>query len=133
MLIRAVVHAADIRDRDGAKLALAGIGERCPTLRQPWLDAGCQGTAATWIERDLGLSVAAVRKPRRRIRWPADQERPPMPTGFRVLPRRWVVERTVAWLGRYRRLSKDYEALPATEDAWIHPAMSSLMPARLAR
>jgi putative transposase len=56
-----------------------------------------------------------------------------MPTGFQVLPRRWVVERTFAWLGRYRRLSKDYEALPATEEAWIYLAMSSLMLARLAR
>jgi putative transposase len=50
-----------------------------------------------------------------------------------VLPRRWVVERTFAWLGRHRRLSKDYEALPATEEAWISPAMTRLMLARLAR
>ena len=55
-----------------------------------------------------------------------------MPTGFQVLPRRWVVERTFAWLGRYRRLSKDYEALPETEEAWIYLAMSSLMLARFA-
>ncbi len=56
-----------------------------------------------------------------------------MATGFQVLPRRWVVERTFAWLGRYCRLSKDYEALPASEEAWISLAMSSLMLARLAR
>ena len=55
-----------------------------------------------------------------------------MPSGFQVLPRRWVVERTFAWLGRYRRLSKDDEALPATEEAWISLAISSLMLARLA-
>ena len=87
----------------------------------------------TWIEQNLGLSVTVVRKPRRWVRWPADQEPPPLPTGFQVLPRRWVVERTFAWLGRYRRLSKDYEALPATEEAWIYLAMSSLMLARLAK
>jgi putative transposase len=133
LLIRAVVHAASISDRDGAKLVLAGIGERCPTLRQLWLDAGYQGTAVTWIEQELGLSVTVVRKPRRWVRWPADQEPPPMPTGFQVLPRRWVVERTFAWLGRYRRLSKDYEALPETEEAWIYLAMSSLLLARLAK
>lgn len=56
-----------------------------------------------------------------------------MATGFQVLPRRRVVERTFAWLGRYRRLSKDYEGLSATEEAWIHLAMSSLMLARLAQ
>jgi putative transposase len=56
-----------------------------------------------------------------------------MPSGFQLLPRRWVLERTCAWLGRYRRLSKDYEALPETEEAWMYLAMSNLMLARLAR
>jgi putative transposase len=130
--VRVVVHAADISDRDGAKVVLAGIGEQAPTLRHLWLDAGYQGETVSWIEQDLGLSVTVVRKPRRWIWWPADQEPPPLPAGFQVLPRRWVVERTFAWLGRYRRLSKDYEALPATEEAWIHLAMSCLMLARLA-
>ena len=87
----------------------------------------------TWIEQTLGLSVTVVRKPRRWVRCPVDQDPLLMPTGFQVLPRRWVVERTFAWLGRYRRLLKDYEALPATEEAWIYLAMSSLMLARLAR
>ena len=53
--------------------------------------------------------------------------------GFKVQPRRWVVERTFAWLNKYRRLSKDYEALPETEEAWIYLAMARLMTARLAR
>jgi len=53
--------------------------------------------------------------------------------GFHVLPRSWMVERTFAWLGRYRRLSKDYEALPGTEEAWIYLAMIRLMLARMAR
>jgi len=56
-----------------------------------------------------------------------------MPTGLPILPRRWVVERTFAWLGRSRRLSKDYEALPETEAAGIHLAMIRLMVARLAK
>jgi transposase len=133
LVLKAVVHPADVSDRDGAQIVLAGITDRVPTLRHLWVDAGYQGSAVTWIEQTLGLSVTVVRKPRRWLRCPADQEPPPMPTGFRVLPRRWVVERTFAWLGRYRRLSQDDEALPETEEAWIHLAMSSLMLARLAK
>jgi putative transposase len=132
-VLKTVVHAADGSDRDGARLVLSAITQQYPTLRHLWVDAGYQGSAVTWIEKNLGLRVTVVRKPRRWIRVAADQDPPPLPTGFQVLPRRWVVERTFAWLGRYRRLSKDYEALPATEEAWIHLAMSSLMLARLAK
>jgi putative transposase len=132
-VLKTVVHAADVSDRDGARLVLNAITQQYPTLRHLWVDAGYQGSAVTWIEKNLGLRVTVVRKPRRWIRVAADQDPPPLPTGFQVLPRRWVVERTFAWLGRYRRLSKDYEALPATEEAWIHLAMSSLMLARLAK
>lgn len=112
---------------------LDGIGARYPRLSKLWVDAGYAGKLVTWIEQTLGWSVTVVRRPRRWVWWPADQEPPPMPRGFQLLPRRWVVERTFAWLGRYRRLSKDYEALPATEEAWIYLAMSSLMLARLAK
>jgi putative transposase len=85
------------------------------------------------VGEELGWAVEVVRRPRRWVRCPAGEEPPPAPAGFRVLPRRWVVERTFAWLGRHRRLSQDYEALPATEEAWIYLAMIKLMTARLAR
>lgn len=101
-------------------------------LAMLWADAGYQGACATGITRTLGWAVEIVRKPRRWAWVPADSEPPPMPTGFQVLPRRWVVERTFAWLGRNRRLSKDYEVLPSTEEAWICLAMVRLMVARLA-
>ena len=71
------------------------------------VDAGYQGSAVTWIEQTLEFRVSVVRVVRE--------------------PRRWVVERTFAWLGRYRRLSKAYEALPTTEEALIHLAMSNLL------
>ena len=129
--MRVVVHAADISDRDGARLVLQTIRPRYPRLAHVWLDSGYLGQVVTWIEQELGLSVTVVRKPRRWMRCPVDEEPPPYPAGFQVLPRRWVVERTFAWLGRYRRLSKDYEALSETEEAWIYLAMSSLMLARL--
>ena len=131
--LRVVVHPADIADRDGAPLVLAPVAERFPRLANLWADAGYQGRCARWITDTLGWMVEIVRKPRRWLWWPADSEPPPMPADFQVLPRRWVVERTFAWLGRNRRLSKDYEVLPATEETWIYLAMVRLMVACLAR
>ena len=130
------VHPADVRDRDVAKLllaGLAGLADRFPRLAKLWVDAAYQGPCATWIAETLGWAVEVVRKPPKRGQWPEDQAPPPMATGFQVLPRRWVVERTFAWLGRYRRLSKDYEVLTTTEEAWIYLAMTRLMLVRLAR
>jgi len=133
LLLAVHVHAANIADRDGAKLLLAGLAERFPRLAKLWVDAACQGPCAAWITETLGWMVEVVRKPRTWVRVPADQEPPERPAGFQVLPRRWVVERTFAWLGRYRRLSKDYEVLPETEEAWISLAMTRLMLVRLAK
>jgi transposase len=133
LVLKARVHPADVADRDGARELLAPLGESFPRLAHLWADAGYQGGFVAWVAETLGWSVAIVRKPRRWVRCPAGQEPPPLPTGFQVLPRRWVVERTFAWLGRHRRLSKDYEALPETEEAWIYLAMARLMAARLAR
>lgn len=102
-----------------------------PRLSYLWADAGYQGPGLRhWSARhDWTLDI--VRRKRRWIRVPADQEPPPYPQGFQVLPRRWVVERTFAWLGRYRRLSKDYEGLSETTEAWCYLAMGRLMAARL--
>ena len=90
------------------------------------------GTTVAGISQALGLTIHVVREPRRWFWVPADQDPPPMPQGFQGLPRRWVVERTSDWLGRWRRLSKEYEELPTTEEAWIYLAMSMLTLARLA-
>lgn len=132
MLLSAKVHAANIADRDGAKLLLAGLGDRFPRLAKLWVDAAYQGLCATWIAETLGWEVEVVRKPPARVWVGPGQDPPERPAGFQVLPRRWVVERTFAWLGRYRRMSKDYEVLPETEEAWIYLAMIRLMVVRLA-
>jgi putative transposase len=133
LLLKVRVHPANIQDRDGARLLLTLLNVVFPRLAMLWADAGYQGRCADWIRILLGWTVEIVRKAPKRIWWPVDQEPPALPTGFQVLKRRWVVERTFAWLGRYRRLSKDYEGLERTEEAWIYLAMIRLMLVRLAR
>jgi putative transposase len=138
LILAVLVHAADVSERDGAGWLLksvraakqAGLG--CfKRLQHLWLDAGYQGKAwVAWVEATLGWTVEIVRKPSRWGWYPADVEAPPMPA-FTVLKRRWVVERTFAWLDGYRRLSKDYEYLPESSEAMIRLAMINLMIHRL--
>ena len=123
LLLRVVVHAADMQDRDGGVLVLTAPLADCPRLCHLWIDAGYRGRFVDWVETTLTWSVEVVQHWWTGVRavWVAEGAEPPtIPAGFHVLPRRWVVERTFAWLGRYRRLSKDYEALPGTEEAWIY-------------
>lgn len=123
LLLKAVVHAASVQERAGAKLVLAGITTVFPLLGLVWADAGYanridQGLLV-WARDNAGVELRIV--PRN-----ADVR------GFQVLPRRWVVERTFAWLGRCRRLARDYERKPAHAEAMIKIAMIRLMAARLA-
>ena len=118
LLLDVVVHAASIQDRDGAKLVLAKLLGRFPRLRVIWADAGYAGRLVAWARATGGWLLTVVR-------------RNPDSHQFEVLPRRWVVERTLAWLGRCRRLSKDYEERTETSEAWVHIAMVHLMLKRL--
>lgn len=93
---------------------------------------GYRGDVIDWIKQKLGWTVDVVKRTSKWGRYPIDVEPPPMPA-FIVLPRRWVVEGTFAWIGRNRRMSKDYEYLPETAEAWIYTAMSRLMLRRLAK
>jgi putative transposase len=119
LLLVVVVHAANIQESDGAKLVLGRARGRFPRLRLIWADRGYKEHVVAWARAATGWLVEVVAKPTGQ-------------RGFAVLPRRWVVERTFAWLGRNRRLSKDYEALPETHEAWVHIAMIHLMLKRLA-
>ena len=119
LLLTVVVHPADIQDRQGARLALVRLVGRFPRLRRIWADGAYAGKLIPWVRKVCGWDLELVR-------------RPPDQDTFEVLPHRWVVERTFAWLGRYRRLSKDYEELPQTTEAWIYVAMTGLMLRRLA-
>lgn len=139
LVLKAKVHTAGIQDRAGVPLLLADAGELFPRLEHLWVDQGYTGTGKAWIEEHRGWTVEVVQHPPKpRGVWaPAgavidwDTIRP---KGFRgVLPRRWVVERTIGWLGGSRRLSKDYERLCATGEALIYVVMSRLMLRRLTR
>ena len=121
-MLVAVVHPADIQDRDGAKLVLALTRHTFLRLRLIWADGGYAGQLLDWVHnlrQRNRLKMEIVKR--------TDDVK-----GFKVLPRRWVVERTFGWLGRHRRFSKDYEYLPASSEALIYIAMISIMVRRLA-
>jgi putative transposase len=118
--MRVVVHAANIQDRDGAKLVLAGTRTRFPRLRPVWVDRTDRGKPVEWARREAGVALEVVAPP-------------PGTKGFQVLPRRWVVERSIAWMGRYRRLSKDYEAMTETSEGMIYAAFGGTMLRKLVR
>jgi putative transposase len=145
LLLALSVHPADIMDRDGIKLVLAErVRARLPRMRLLWLDAGYngRGKGKDWVEQTTGWRVETVKAIHRYKRYWVPNDIPPeqidwsqyLPApGFHVIPRRWVVERTFAWLSHNRRLSKEYERLTTTSEAWISLAMSRLMLRRLAR
>ena len=108
LILMVVVHTASIQDRDGAKLVFDKICNRFPKLHLIWADAGYTGSLVDWVKYFIGCGLEIIKRcDTRSVKPPAYRT-----DGFKVLPRRWVVERTLAWLGRYRRLSKDYEYLP---------------------
>ena len=126
------VHAADVQDRAGARLLVeATAPTELRSLQRVWADQGYTGAFAEWLHETRGWRLEVVRHADRQPVRYGLTERPART--FRVLPRRWVVERTFAWLGQSRRLSRDYERLPATSEAMIYAAMSRLMLRRLAR
>jgi putative transposase len=114
MVVAAAVHSAGIQDRDGAKLVLRKMIGRFPRLKKILTDGIYNGGIVEWAKEVGGWILEMVVRPE------GEEE-------FKVLKWRWIVERTFAWLGRYRRFSKDYEGSEESSEAWIYVAMTHFM------
>jgi transposase len=136
-LLKVFVHPANEHDKWGGRALLAGMDlSLWPRARKLFVDWGYRGLKET--ASSLGLELEVVARPYAGVRgvWvPEGAEVPEIPRerGFKPLPKRWVVERTFAWLGRNRRLAKDYEENPRVSEAWVYLGMLRLLVKRLAR
>jgi transposase len=142
LLLKALVLPANLTDRDGGADLVEKAKAEHPSLRHLFVDGGYRGKWARWVRDVIGWSVEVIQRRKiyaRGIWWPNDK---PLPDwyfaaveaekGFKALPRRWVVERTFAWLSFQRRLNRDYDLLPKTTEAYILVATCRLMIRRLA-
>lgn len=121
-------------DKQGAKHLLRN--KRLKSVKKIWADSGYSGEELKEIAAKNGKELEIVKRPAGRIRvyneeWRAEWI--PVERGFTILPRRWVVERTFAWIGRYRRMSKDYEYKTKTSKAMIYLSMTKTMLSRYAK
>jgi len=120
LLLSVIVTAASVQDRDGGFRLLALLRERFSTITLVWADGGYAGRLVNWTRQVLALTLTIV-------------TRSEDTTGFIVLPRRWVVERTFGWLLRYRRLTRDYERRPEHHEAMMLRATVTIMTRQLDR
>lgn len=118
LLLAVLVTPASVQDRDGARLVLARLPGGAKKLRRLWVDGGYRGQLLDWALNRCRICLSVILR--------SDDQR-----GFAVLPRRWVVERTFAWIMANRRLVRDHETLPATSQVFIQIAMTRLMLRRL--
>jgi transposase len=122
LLLTVLVTAASVQDRDAARPLLWNLRKAFPSVRLAWADGGYAGKLVTWAKTKLKpkLTLEIVKRP------------DDLHT-FKVLPRRWVVERTLSWITRHRRTVRDYERLAAHHETYIYWAMIIIMTRRLAR
>jgi putative transposase len=120
LVLMVVILTASIQDRDGARTLLEKVKGKFPRLKKIWADGGYAGTLVDWVKSVCGWILEVVKR--------SDTAK-----GFEVLPHRWIVERTLGWLNRSRRLSKNYERLSASSAAMVYLAMLPLMTKRLAK
>ena len=118
LLLEVVVHAADIQDRDGAKLVFKRIKKHFQKLKLIWADGGYAGKLIAWVNRYHHRTLKIIKR--------TDNLK-----GFKVVPKRWIVERTLSWLYKYRRLRTDYEYRTDTSEAMVYTAMTHIMVRRL--
>jgi transposase len=149
-VLKAKVHSAKVMDYEGIKTLLREADRIFPRLRHLWLDAGYRGEdkGGDWVEKTLGWTVELLERPKKPApeevlkSWAREWAKEGVavdwqtllpPKGFQVLPRRWVVERTIAWIEHNRRMSKDYERLCASGEALVYAAMIRFRTRRLVR
>jgi putative transposase len=120
LLLVVLVTSAGVQDRDGGRELLKWAQLFLPRLMVVWADQAYVSLVAEWLHKSYLWMIQIIR-------------REPGTKGFVVEPKRWIVERTLGWLGRYRRLSKDYEYLTRSSEAFVYLAMSHLMLRRLSR
>jgi putative transposase len=120
LILKVVVHSADIQDRDGAKLIFKRMKKDFWKLKLIWADGGYAGKLIGWVNRYQHCKLEIVKR--------SDDVK-----GFKVLPKRWIVERTFSWLSKYRRLSKDYEYRTDSSEAMMYIAMSHVMVRKLSK
>ena len=118
LVLGVFVSAADLDEREGAKSLLTAVVSRFPLLSKIWADSGYQGPFLDWVKTHFDIDVEIIKR--------TDDLR-----GFKIVPRRWVVERTFGWFGCFKRLSKDYELLPEHSESIIYLAMMRIMLNRL--
>lgn len=118
LVLRVVITAASVQDRDGAKLLCDAVRGEFSRLRTIFADGGYAGQLVGWVKQACGWVLEIVKR---------------TSPGWEVLPKRWVVERTFAWLTRYRALARDYEVLPETLEAQTYAVMVHLMARRFAK
>ena len=114
LVLAVIVHSANIQDRDGARYLLLYIADWLPRVEVVVADGGYAGKLVRWVRETFGWTLSVVKRTAEMV-------------GFEVLPTRWRVERTFAWLGNSRRLSKDYEGRTEVSEAFVYIAMIHLM------
>ena len=123
------IQSADTQDRDGALEVIQTARMKYKTLCRLWADGGYAGRCEIAIREATGCELEIVRRSEDAPRevWLSEGQEPPLAVGFKLVKWRWIIERTFGWLGRNRRLSKDYEQSPASSLAWVRIAMVVLL------